>query len=73
MGGLIDGLWLAAWGVNAPGRLPRPFTQYWMHQFTANYQMPGIFNPDGKICGVDANWIPFSEAEIKTCLGLEVA
>lgn len=68
--GFIDGLWIAAWGVEQPGRLPRPFTSYWMHQFTANYRMPGIYNTNGKPSGVDANWIPHSIEEIRAVLGL---
>jgi hypothetical protein len=69
--GFIDGLWIAAWGRENPGRLPRPFTSYWMHQFTANYQMPGIYAANGKPSGVDANWIPHSVDEIRACLGLD--
>lgn len=66
--GLVDGLWVAAWGVETPGRLPRPFTEYWMHQFSANYSMPGIYTEEGKPSGVDANRIPHSLDEIKTTL-----
>jgi hypothetical protein len=69
--GFIDGLWIAAWGVDKPGRLPRPFQNYWMHQFTANYQMPGIYASNGKPSGVDANWIPKSIEEIRADLRLE--
>jgi hypothetical protein len=43
-----------------------------MHQFSASFQMPGIYTADGKPSGVDANWIPYSMAEIKTQLGLPV-
>ncbi|MEN8242172.1 MAG: GH25 family lysozyme [Chloroflexota bacterium] len=71
-GTMIDGLWVAAWGVEAPSRLPRPFSEYWMHQFTASYPMPGVFTTGGRPCGVDANWIPSSEAEIRACLGLDL-
>jgi hypothetical protein len=66
---LIDGLWVAAWGVAEPSRLPRPFDEYWMHQFSANYLIPGITTAKGKPSGVDANWIPHSLEEIKGQLG----
>jgi hypothetical protein len=67
---LLNGLWVAAWGVAEPNRLPRPFTGYWMHQFSANYLMPGITTTDGKPSGVDANWIPYSLEEIEAQLGI---
>lgn len=61
---LIDGLWVAHWGVDKPGRLPRPFKDYWMHQYTSSHFMPGIYNDKGQPVGVDANIIPISYEEI---------
>jgi hypothetical protein len=40
-----------------------------MHQFSANYLIPGITTAKGKPSGVDANWIPHSLEEIKGQLG----
>lgn len=69
----LDGLWVAAWGVERPGRLPRPFRRYWMHQFSAGYRLPGVYTADGKPSGVDANWIPHTLDEIYDQLGLSQA
>lgn len=71
-GGLIDGLWIAELDVAQPSRLPRQFSNYWMHHFATNYILSGIYDANGKDTGVYANWIPHSLEEIRSCLGLDV-
>jgi hypothetical protein len=69
---LIDGLWVAHWGVDKPGRLPRPFKDYWMHQYTSSHFMPGIYNDKGQPVGVDANIIPKPLEDIIEELGVKI-
>ncbi|MBN2045436.1 MAG: hypothetical protein JW757_10485 [Anaerolineales bacterium] len=60
----INGLWLAWWpyrrprgpaglGKFVPGsfspRLPRPFTQYWAWQFSADFPLRGLYTKDGRV------------------------
>lgn len=48
-------LWVADWTL--PVNFPRPFTSFWLHQYTDKLQVPGIYSDVAKTkpIGVDAN------------------
>lgn len=71
----IDGLWLAWWPYRRPRavpdlakfevasfsmRLPRPFSEYWAWQFSADFVLPGLKNAEGMMVKpADLSYIPY--------------
>lgn len=56
-------LWIAYWTEEAgrTGRLPRPFKEYFMHQYSATRQyVNGVYSSQGKPCPVDMNSVNVS-------------